>query len=54
LEISNTLLLPLRTVELEPGEVTSGDLIVEVPKDSMNLILMYGDPNNSFLARTYY
>lgn len=50
---SNILSSPLRTVELNPGAVTSGNLIVQVPKNSTNLIFMYGDPNNSFLARTY-
>ena len=50
---SNLLSSPLRTVELNPGAVTSGNLIVQVPKNSTNLIFMYGDPNNSFLAKMY-
>ena len=50
---SNLLSSPLRTVELNPGAVTRGNLIAQVPKNSTNLIFMYGDPNNSFLARIY-
>ena len=50
---SNLLSSPLRTIELNPGAVTSGNLIVQVPKNSTNLIFMYGDPNNPFLATIY-
>ena len=48
---SNSLYSPLRTVDLEPAAVTRGQVIVEVPKDSENLIFMYAGPSNSFLAR---
>ena len=50
---SNSLSSPLRKVDLEPAGVISGHLIVEVPKDSKNLIFMYAGPSNSFLARTF-
>jgi hypothetical protein len=50
---SNLLSSPLRTVELNPEAITRGNLIVQVPKNSTNLIFMYGDPNNSFLALLY-
>ena len=48
----NKLLYPLRTVDLVPGGLTSGDVLVKVPKDSANLMFMYSGPNDSFLSRT--
>ncbi len=49
----STSYLPSRLsmIDLEPGKSISGDVVIEVPKDSVNLVFMYAGPNNSLFAR---
>ena len=48
---SDALGLPLKVTDLEPGDGVVGEVIVEVPRDSTDLMFMYAGPNNSFLAK---
>lgn len=41
----------LITTDLLPGSSAAGDVIIEVPKESTGLTLMYSGPNNFFIAR---
>lgn len=50
---SNNLPSPLKKTDLEPSSSTTGDIIIEVPKQSAGLTLMYAGPNNTFLAKIY-
>ena len=42
---------PLKREVITPGGAIIGDIKVEVPKYSANLIFMYAGLNDSFLAR---
>ena len=48
---SNNLASPLKLTDLQPGSAITGDVVIEVPKESASLALMYAGPNNTFLVR---